>query len=200
MHPDLRRALPRSWLDPLVRLVAQTGITPNALTWLGFVLSAGAGLMAAVGLFPLAGGLSLLAGGLDLLDGALARATNQTTRFGALLDSTLDRYSEAMLLGGLLIAAALRQALEELVLVFVALVGSLMVSYVKARAEGLGFSCEVGVLTRAERVVILGIGLITGLVVPALAVVAVLANLTALQRLVHVWRSAQRGEEKNGPR
>lgn len=191
MHPDLRRAFPRSWLDPLVRLVARTGITPHGITWLGLLLSGAAGFLAAAGHSPLAGWLSLLAGGLDLLDGALARATNRATPFGALLDSTLDRYGEALLLGGLFISAAGRNAIEELVLCFLALVGSLMVSYIKARAEALGFSCDVGVFTRPERVVVLGVGLITGLVLPALALVAVLANLTAFQRLFHVWRAAR---------
>jgi len=191
MHPNLRKAFPRHWLDPLVGALARTGMTPNAITWLGFVLSAGAGALAAVGALPLAGWLSLLAGSLDMLDGALARATNQASRFGALLDSTLDRYSELVLLGGLVLWSASRNALDELLLAFAALGGSLMVSYVKARAEALGFSCEVGVLTRPERVIILGLGLITGLVLPALAIIAVLANVTAVQRLIHVWWAAK---------
>jgi len=139
----------------------------------------------------MAGWLSLFAGSLDMLDGALARATNQASRFGALLDSTLDRYSELVLLGGLVLWSASRNALDELLLAFAALGGSLMVSYVKARAEGLGFSCEVGILTRPERVIILGLGLLTGLVLPALAIIAVLANVTAVQRLIHVWWAAK---------
>lgn len=195
MHPNLRKAFPRHWLDPLVGVLARVGMTPNALTWLGFGMSAGAGALAAVGALPLAGWLSLLAGSLDMLDGALARAKNQTSRFGALLDSTLDRYSELVLLGGLVLWAASRSALDELILAFVALGGSLMVSYIKARAEGLGFSCDVGVLTRPERVIILGLGLLTGLVLPALAIIAVLANATAVQRLVHVWQAAKKLED-----
>lgn len=181
-----------------MKLLARTGVTPNALTWLGLGLSAVAGLLAAAGLLPLAGWLSLLASGLDLLDGALARATNQTSRFGALLDSTLDRYGEVFLLGGVFVSAVTRNAVEELGLVFLALVGSLMVSYIKARAEALGFSCDVGVFTRPERVVVLGIGLITGLVAPALALVALFANLTALHRLFHVWRTAKGQVDRDG--
>ena len=192
MHPNLRRAFPRHWLNPLVAALARTGMTPNALTWLGFGMSAGAGALAAVGALPLAGWLSLLAGSLDMLDGALARATNQASRFGALLDSTLDRYNEIVLLGGVALWAASRNALDELILAFAALGGSLMVSYIKARAEGLGFSCDVGILTRPERVLILGLGLLTGFVLLALAIIAVLANATAVQRLIHVWRAAKK--------
>ncbi|MBI2886669.1 MAG: CDP-alcohol phosphatidyltransferase family protein [Chloroflexi bacterium] len=167
------------------------------LTLAGALLCAGAGALAAMGLLAAAGWLSLLGSGLDMLDGALARATNQATRFGALLDSTLDRYGEAFLLGGVFLSASGQGAVEEQTLVLLALLGSLMVSYVKARAEGLGYSCDVGLLTRPERVVVLGVGLITGLVVPALAIVAVLANLTAVQRLLHVWHEARREEDGN---
>lgn len=197
MLSDLRRAFPRSWLDPLIRVLARTGVTPNAISWLGLLLCAGAGVLAALGMFAAAGWLSLLGSGLDLLDGALARATRQTSRFGALLDSTLDRYGEALLLGGVFVAAANGNTVEEQVLVVLALIGSLMVSYVKARAEALGFSCDVGILTRPERVIVLALGLITGLVVPALGIVAVLANITALHRLAHVWRAAQREDDGN---
>ena len=194
MHPHLRWAFPKGWLDQPVKMLARTGITPNALTWLGCGLSAAAGLLAAGGYVAPAGAVSLLAGSLDLLDGALARATGQTSRFGALLDSILDRYNEAFLLGGIFLYEASRNSSIELTLVFLALFGSLMVSYVKARAEALGVSCEVGLLTRPERVIVLGVGLITGLVLPALAIVAVLANFTALQRLVHVWRETHKLE------
>lgn len=196
MLPDLRRTFLKGWLDPAIRALARAGVTPNMLTLAGALLCAGAGALAAAGLLAAAGWLSLLGSGLDMLDGALARATNQATRFGALLDSTLDRYGEAFLLGGVFLSANGREAVEEQTLVLLALLGSLMVSYVKARAEGLGYSCDVGLLTRPERVVVLGAGLITGLVAPALAVVAVLANLTAVQRLLHVWNLARREEHQ----
>lgn len=196
MFPAIRQAFPRHILNPLVNLLARLGITPNALTWTGLLICAGAGVLAAIGMYPLAGWVSLLGGGFDMLDGSLARATNQASKFGALLDSTMDRYGEIFLLGGIVVSAANRAAVGEVMLAFAAVAGSLMVSYVKARAEGLGFSCDVGLLTRAERVIILGVALIIGWVVPALVVVAVLANVTAFQRLSHVWKAASEQEER----
>ncbi len=190
MFPAIRQAFPRHILNPLVNLLARLGVTPNTLTWIGLLICAGSGVLAAIGLYPLAGWVSLFGGGFDMLDGSLARATNQASKFGALLDSTMDRYGEIFLLGGIVVSATNRAAVAEVVLAFAAVAGSLMVSYVKARAEGLGFSCDVGILTRAERVIILGVALIIGQVLPALVVVAVLANVTAFQRLAHVWKAA----------
>ena len=160
MHPNLRKAFPRHWLDPLVGALARTGMTPNAITWLGFVLSAGAGALAAVGALPLAGWLSLLAGSLDMLDGALARATNRASRFGALLDSTLDRFSEAVIFLGLFIYFIGQDQQQELILIYATVVGSLMVSYARARAEGIGVPLKDGLFTRFERVFLLVIHLI----------------------------------------
>lgn len=188
MHPAIRSRFPRHWLEGLVRGLARTGITPNALSWAGFALAAAAGGLAAFGLLAWAGALSLAGGALDMLDGALARQTGRTTRFGGLLDSTLDRYDEAVLLMGVCYWAAANADTTLVLLCVLALVGSLMVSYVKARAEGLGLECDVGVFARPERVVVVGLGLLAGLYVPALALVALVANFTAAQRLMHVYR------------
>src|SRR5205823_9758245 len=117
----------------------------------------------------------------DTLDGALARVAGRATTFGAFLDSTLDRYSEAALLLGLLYDAGRRGDLAAEVLAFLVIVGSLLVSYARARAEGLGLECEVGIAPRPERVLILGLGLILGLELPALAVLAALTHFTAIQ-------------------
>src|SRR3990172_6831551 len=103
-----------------------------------------------------------------MLDGALARTTGKTSTFGAFLDSTLDRYSEAVLLFGLLVVATQRQSTQEILLVFAVMVGSVMVSNVRARAEGLGLRCEVGLLARPERVILLALGLILGQLLPVL--------------------------------
>lgn len=195
MSQGLRRAFPRHRLDPIVRLLARTGITPNAITWTGCILSGLAGVLVALDAVALGGWVSLLAGGLDMFDGALARATNRATRFGALLDSTLDRYSEALILGGVLLYAAAREDMTLTGLVFLTILGSLMVSYVKARAEGLGLTCDVGLFTRPERVVVLGLGLVTGWLLPAMLVMAVFTNFTAAQRVRHVQRQlSQTGE------
>ncbi len=191
MQFDLRGVFPRRRLDPLVQLLVRLGVTPNTITWAGCLLSAGSGLLAGAGAVAVAGWLSLIAGGLDLFDGAVARATNRATRAGALLDSTLDRYSEGFILAGLFFYSASAGATVDGLLAFAALLGSLMVSYVKARAEGLDTSCDVGLMTRPERVVVLGVGMVTGWLTPALAIVAVLANVTAVHRLIHAWRKLE---------
>lgn len=188
MTERLRQALPRTWLDPVVRALARSGISPNALTIIGLGITVVAGVLAAEGHLLAAGIVSLLGGGFDALDGALARATRQASTFGALLDSTLDRYGEAAVLLGMLVYGARGGQMDVVILAGLALTGSFMVSYVRARAEGLGLDCEVGVLTRTERVIVIGLGLMFGLVVPVLAVVALLANVTAIQRLVYVRR------------
>ncbi|MBI2909971.1 MAG: CDP-alcohol phosphatidyltransferase family protein [Chloroflexi bacterium] len=174
---------------PVARALGRTGITPNVLTILGLLLNVGAAYVIASGHLLWGGFFVLFCGGFDMLDGALARATGRTTRFGALLDSTLDRYSEALLFLGLLIFYLGRPL--ETVLISVCLVGSFMVSYVRARAEGLDIECKVGLTGRAERVLILAAGLIFGQILPALWILAVVANLTALQRLFHVWRETR---------
>jgi CDP-diacylglycerol--glycerol-3-phosphate 3-phosphatidyltransferase len=143
----------------------------------------------------LVGGVLILGSGLfDLLDGALARFNKQTTRFGAVLDSTVDRISEAATLCGLLIWYVSQEgATMEIVLVLVVLVGSFLVSYIRARAEGLGWECQVGLFTRAERVIVLAIGLLLGgvsisSVFVALCVLALFVIVTVAQRLVYLWK------------
>jgi CDP-diacylglycerol--glycerol-3-phosphate 3-phosphatidyltransferase len=110
------------------------------------------------------------------------------TKFGAFLDSTLDRYSELIVFGGLLLHFQASGLLMESALVFAAAAGSVMVSYARARAEALGFDCEVGWLPRPERILLLAAGLLLGYPAVALWVLAVLTNVTAVQRIIHVWR------------
>ena len=183
----LPHSVPRRITDPVVALIARTGVTPNQLTVLGFLGNLGAGVLAARGDFLAAGLVVLVASALDLLDGALARATGRATAFGAVFDSVLDRLSEAAVLGGLVFYFAQRGEQEEVVLCFAAAVGSIVVSYVKARAEAHGIELHEGLFTRAERVLLLGGGLIISQVRIALWILAVLANATALQRLYIVW-------------
>ncbi|MDQ2906586.1 MAG: CDP-alcohol phosphatidyltransferase family protein [Ktedonobacteraceae bacterium] len=188
----------------IIRPLARLGITPNTLTVIGLLLSGLTALVIAQG-FLFAGGLLVLFAGIfDLFDGAMARVLRAATTFGAFFDSTLDRYSESIILFGLLYYALQRPALHDLLwpfaheqfwmiaLIFMVVVGSLMVSYTKARAEGLGLECKTGLLARPERVVILAIGLLTGTVVWALVVLAVFSHVTALERIVHVWRITPR--------
>ena len=182
------KARARQGVEPIGRALARTGLSPNVVTVAGCVLSFGVGAVLATGYPQLGGVLVLVAGAFDTLDGALARAAGRSTTFGAFLDSTLDRYSEAAIFLGILVDGARRGDLQVVLLAYAAVVGSLMVSYARARAEGLGLRGDVGWLQRPERVVLLGFGLILGLAVPALWILAVFTNLTALQRVLHVRR------------
>ena len=188
---DIRRTWPRRLTEPVARLVAKTGLSPNTLTVLGLFLNLGVAAIIATG-HTLVGGLMVLfAGAFDLLDGTVARLTQRSTRFGALLDSTLDRLSDAALLFGLLILYVRQHSSGEILLVYIALVGSMMVSYTRARAEGLQLECEVGLLARGERVVILALGLIFNQVIIALWILAVLTSITAAQRVFYVWQKTK---------
>jgi len=199
MFSLLPHSVPRRITDPIVFLLAKAHISPNALTLIGVLGSAGAAALLARGQF-LAGGIVVLAAGaLDILDGALARATGQVTRFGAVFDSVMDRVSEAAVLFGLLYYYAGRDAREESLLVFAALAGSMLVSYIRARGEILGLQIREGLFTRAERVIVIGLGSIIDQVRIALWILAVLANLTALQRLYLVWRKTRQEASKGEP-
>lgn len=180
-------------MSRIARWLQNTGITPNGVSFLGFVLAACAAGLLAVGQLRWGGVVLLIAALFDMLDGSLARYTNQTSVFGAFLDSTLDRYSESMTLLALTLYYVSRtDSGTQLVLIFLALIGSLMVSYTRARAEGLQIECKVGILQRPERLTILIAGLISGWMLPALWLLAILTNFTALQRVYEVyWRSTQ---------
>jgi len=158
---DIRRNLAYRITNPIVGILSKSGITPNALTFINLALNIVAAFVIATGHFLLGGVLVLVAGLFDLLDGALARFTKQTTKFGAILDSVADRISEAAILCGLLIWYIPQEGASlEIVLIFIVLIGSFLISYIRARAEGLGWQCQVGLFTRAERVIVLAIGLL----------------------------------------
>lgn len=181
--------------EPAVRFLARKHITPTTLTLLGFLITLGAAALIATGHLFIAGFVVLVAGFFDMLDGALARRTNQVTRFGAVLDSVFDRVSDAVPLLGILIFYLFfrEQSAVGILLVCLALIGAPLVSYIRARAEALGLECQVGLFTRAERVIVLAVGLLLSPVVYyalniALAVIAVFSFVTAGQRLVYVWQ------------
>lgn len=180
--------LPRRLTDPLGQALARTGITPNMITAVGLAGAVGAAVLVARGSFLAGGILMLAAAALDLLDGMVARASGRVTAFGGVFDSVCDRLSEAAVLGGLLFRLSSEGKREEVVLAFAAVVGSLLVSYLRARAEAAGLQLREGLFTRPERVVVLGAGLIVDQVRIALWILAVLANLTVLQRLWVVRR------------
>lgn len=189
--PGLRRQAAARLTSPFVRLAARTGISPNALTLIGLAIGLIAASMVAIG-HTLAGGLVLLFSGLfDMLDGAVARKTGRSTKFGALMDSIIDRVSEAALLFGVLILYTSQGFSAGILVVLLALVGSFLTSYVRARAEGLGLTCSEGFFTRAERVIVLAIGLLVNQVFVALLVIAALSYVTVVERMVRVWRQAR---------
>ena len=188
---DIRKDLACHITDPMVRILSKSGITPNALTLINLALNIVAAYVIAVGHFLLGGALVLVSGLFDLLDGALARFTNQSTKFGAILDSTVDRISEAAIFCGLLIWYVPQGARLEIVLIFAALIGSFLVSYIRARAEGVGWQCQVGLFTRAERVIVLAIGLLLNQIFIALCVLVVFVFVTVAQRLVYLRKQAK---------
>jgi CDP-diacylglycerol--glycerol-3-phosphate 3-phosphatidyltransferase len=159
------------------------------VTVVGFLLNVLTACVLASGHLSIGGVMLLLAGGFDMLDGALARVTSQQSTFGAFLDSLLDRYSEAAIFLALIYQFTIRHDTLPVVLVYVAAVGSLLISYARARAESLGIECKVGIAPRPERVIILGLGLVFReyTTIAALVILAVLTHVTAMQRLHHVW-------------
>ena len=178
----------RGIINPVARLVGRTGISPNGLTLIGFVLMAVVGVVLSQGYPQLAGVLLILAALFDAIDGAVARMQDQVTRFGAFFDSTMDRYAEVAIFLGILVYFLKQGSSTEVILAYIAIVGSLMVSYTRARGEGLGVSIKGGLLSRLERMVILIILLLVNQLTIALWILAPLTNLTALQRIWLTWR------------
>ncbi len=178
----------RSRMEVVGRVIGAMGISPNSLTLLGLLLNGAAGGIIAAGWLPSGGIALLVASAFDMLDGAVARATGTVSRFGAFLDSVIDRYCEAVALIGLIVALSRVGDTLLIIAAVTGLVGSLLVSYARARAEGLGLECEVGILQRPERVILLAIGLLAPdfLLAPVLWVLAVVTNVTVVQRILHV--------------
>ena len=210
-YRDFLQQLIYKIINPFIRGMIKVGITPNFITTTGFILNVvAAGMFVYAGMnsegeglsmIGWAGGMVLFAGLFDMMDGRLARLGNMSSKFGALYDSVLDRYSELVTLFGISAYLAMKDYYLYVIIAFVALMGSLMVSYVRARAEGLCIECKVGFMQRPERVVLTSLGaLFCGifsdvtafdpiliLVVP-LAVVAVFANITAFVRVRHCYK------------
>lgn len=179
----------RQWTaDLAARTLGRTGVHPSMLTVLNLLLTIASVWWLASGQFFVGGLIVAFASLFDVLDGALARATNQVSRFGSFLDSTLDRYADMVILLGLLIFfERLTPHAVETLLIFAAAVGSLLTSYIRARAEGCGFDGKAGLLERPERIALIVLGLLTGWVTLMLWCLAILSNITAIQRFVHVW-------------
>jgi CDP-diacylglycerol--glycerol-3-phosphate 3-phosphatidyltransferase len=178
-------------LRPLVRWLSVMRVRPDTLTVMGWTLALGAAVLFGLGYARVAGLVMLLGGLFDALDGAVARETNRMSSFGAFLDSTLDRLSEAAIFVGLMFFYAGTNRPYEALLAGVAMTFSLLTSYTRARAEGLNISCEVGLLERAGRVVILSLFSIAGLPTVGLALLAAGALVTTAQRILHVRRATR---------
>ena len=189
----------RSLLSPIVDAIARVfvklGFSPSGLTVIGVLLAAVAAALISQGMLAAGGIMVLIAGVFDMFDGAVARMTDRATKFGAFFDSVMDRVSEAVVLLGLLWLYIEQGEQLGAVLVYVAIVGSTMVSYARARAEGLGIECKGGLMQRPERVASLGVGIIVGqwwepAVLIVLEVIAALTVVTTVQRVVETARGA----------
>jgi CDP-diacylglycerol--glycerol-3-phosphate 3-phosphatidyltransferase len=179
-------------LAAIVRALAATGISPNVLTVIGFAINLVGAYLFAYGYFRWAGAAVVLAGLFDMLDGRVARLTNRVTPFGGFFDSVLDRYSDLCLMIGLLVFYGRINRFWYVVLVAVAMIGSVMVSYTRARAENLIHTCKVGFLERPERMVLIIIGAAFDRMAPVLWVIAVLSTLTVIHRVAYTWQEARR--------
>src|SRR5947208_5127235 len=177
-------------IDRIVRMLALSRIHPNVLTFLGLVINIVAAFLFAAGNFRAAGLVVIGAGLFDMVDGRVARETNRVTRFGGFFDSVLDRYSDLALLVGLLVWYGSINRPFYVVLTAIAMTGSVMVSYTRARAENSIPTCKVGFMERPERVVLVIIGALFDRMAPVLWVIAVMANLTVVHRMVFTWQEA----------
>lgn len=192
---DWVRARTRGLLEPIAAFFNRLGIHPNTMTLIGLMINLIGAFWVAQGWMTLGGLFIVIGGPFDALDGTMARLRGQPTTFGAFVDSVTDRWSEMLILFGLLyyyLSIDDPAAWLHSLLVFLATMGSVMVSYTKARAEALGYDCDVGVLTRMERYLVMAPGLLLNLPGVMLWIVAILANVTALQRALHVRAQARR--------
>jgi CDP-diacylglycerol---glycerol-3-phosphate 3-phosphatidyltransferase len=188
----------RVLLMAIVNRLALARISPNVLTFMGLVINIIAAILFGYAtaenqgrMFFYAGLVIIGAGFFDLVDGRVARATNQVTRFGAFFDSVVDRYSDVALFFGLLVYYARANRFFYLVLVAVVMMGSVMVSYTRARAESLIGTCKVGFMERPERLVLVIIGAIFNRMAPVLWVIAVLANITVAHRIYYTYQKTK---------
>lgn len=185
-------------VDPVIEFVVHFNVHPNFFTVLGLIVSIiGAYFFAKHNLRI--GAIYILLGGLcDIIDGKVARKTGLSTKFGALFDSSLDRYSEVFMFLGVAIHFVKMDYTTTSIMVFLGLGGSMMVSYVRARAEGLGYACKVGIMQRPERIVYICAGALIHeyILMVVVWMIAILANFTALQRMYHVW-NLERIEKEN---
>ncbi len=188
---DILRARSKGVVNQVAAFFMRLGFTPNLVTLLGLLGNVIGAYFLATGQITLGGVIILLMGPFDALDGAIARLGGKQTKFGAFLDSVTDRLSELVIFGGLLIYYTHQNDALASILVYAAAAGSLMVSYTRARAQSVGLEAKVGILSRVERFLILAPCLVINRPIIALWILAVLANFTAVQRILHVRKAAE---------
>lgn len=172
---------------PLTPIFKRLNVNPNILTIIGFLITTLAAIVIPQNL--ILGGILILAGGVfDMLDGVVARVNNKVTGFGAFIDSVLDRYSDAFLLLGFSWYFFKGDSISGLLLSIGTMIGALIISYTKARAEGLGKECHTGFLERPERIILLAFGAITGWILPIMWLMLILTHATVIQRVYHMWK------------
>ncbi len=174
--------------DPVARLLLRAHVRPNQLTVLGLGVSLVVAYTFAQGHLRIGAGLLAVAGLFDFFDGSLARLANRESAFGAFLDSVVDRYSDLVVLLGIVLYYERLDVTAGVFFTMAALIGTIMVSYTKARAQSIGVACEIGLMERPERIILLIAGGVFHLLFPAMVALAVLTNFTALHRIVYVRR------------
>lgn len=188
---ELMRVWFKDVLDPAGGFLNRLGFKPNTITLVGLVGNIVGAVLIARGEIVWGGLLVVLMGPIDALDGTMARLRGKPTDFGAFIDSVSDRYSELVIYGGLIIHFTRVNSALGIFLTFAAAAGSVLVSYSKARAETLGFDAKIGILTRVERYLVLAPGLLFNIPLVALWIIAILANVTAVQRIWCVRKQAR---------
>jgi CDP-diacylglycerol--glycerol-3-phosphate 3-phosphatidyltransferase len=183
-------------LDPIGAFFNRIGLMPNTMTILGLIGNIIGAIFLAQGEMVLGGIIILLMGPVDALDGTMARLRGEASEFGAFVDSVTDRYSELVIMGGLLFNFIQKDQVIYAILVFSAAAGSVLVSYVRARAASLGYDTKVGILTRFERYLVLVPALIFNIPQVGMAIIAVFANVTAIQRIMDVRRQVHQAKGK----
>ncbi|NLG50794.1 MAG: CDP-alcohol phosphatidyltransferase family protein [Chloroflexi bacterium] len=198
MFTDWLRKVFKNIVGPIARFLGRMGLSANGLTILGCLLTVAVSVVIATGRFRLGGLLLIATTAFDALDGTLAREQGGSTRFGAFLDSVLDRVTDSAILLGVAWWYMGQAGRIEEMLAYAAIVGSMLVSYTRARAEAMNIECKVGLFTRVERTLVIIVALIVGLVEPALWVLAVGTWLTTIHRMVHVYQQTKRQPALSG--
>jgi CDP-diacylglycerol--glycerol-3-phosphate 3-phosphatidyltransferase len=188
----------RRSFTPMLSALRWLRVTPNEVTISGTVLNMAAAALVIADHLIYAGVVFLVAGCFDMLDGALARVAQKVTPFGAFLDSTLDRVSEGVILAAIAYALAVEGRSIDVALVVLALLGSVLVSYTRARAESLGVECKVGLMSRPERVILIALGLFFNVLPYVIYIMLALTVFTVIQRVVHTYRQLGKQRKQGG--